>query len=286
MSLFGRSEAGGVELRQPGQFGSYVLQELINSGGMASIWLATDAQNKPVAIRLLHHHLRFNFAAKRRFLRGCEILSRIHNHEYVISYVAHGRIEGDLYLAMEYVEGENLKLLFARNDPVLTENIGNILIDMAIALEHVHESGFMHLDFKPENVMVTRNASVRLVDFDSAQPKPDKPKKMSENPGTPAYMAPEQIRRQPLDHRADIFAYGVSAYELLTNRKPFAGDTADDILRKQLDRSLEFVAPRELNPDIPAALEKVILKCLERDPDKRYPYMSVLVRDVQAALYV
>ena len=286
MSLFGRSEAGGVELRQPGQFGSYVLQELINSGGMASIWLATDAQNKPVAIRLLHHHLRFNFAAKRRFLRGCEILSRIHNHEYVISYVAHGRIEGDLYLAMEYVEGENLKLLFARNDPVLTENIGNILIDMAIALEHVHESGFMHLDFKPENVMVTRNASVRLVDFDSAQPKPDKPKKMSENPGTPAYMAPEQIRRQPLDHRADIFAYGVSAYELLTNRKPFSGDTADDILRKQLDRSLEFVAPRELNPDIPAALEKVILKCLERDPDKRYPYMSVLVRDVQAALYV
>ncbi|HXT41248.1 MAG TPA: serine/threonine-protein kinase [Candidatus Angelobacter sp.] len=286
MSLFGRSEAGGVELRQPGQFGSYVLQELINSGGMASIWLATDAQNKPVAIRLLHHHLRFNFTAKRRFLRGCEILSRIHNHEYVISYVAHGRIEGDLYLAMEYVEGENLKLLFARNDPVLTENIGNILIDMAIALEHVHESGFMHLDFKPENVMVTRNASVRLVDFDSAQPKPDKPKKMSENPGTPAYMAPEQIRRQPLDHRADIFSYGVSAYELLTNRKPFAGDTADDILRKQLDRSLEFVAPRELNPDIPAALEKVILKCLERDADKRYPYMSVLVRDVQAALYV
>jgi serine/threonine-protein kinase len=286
MSLFGRSEAGGVELRQPGQFGPYVLQELINSGGTASIWLATDAQNKPVAIRLLHHHLRFSLAAKRRFLRGCEILSKIHNHEYVISYVAHGRIEGDLYLAMEYVEGENLKLLFARNDPVLTENIGNLLIDMAIALEHLHESGFMHLDFKPENVMVTRNASVRLVDFDSAQPKPDKPKRMSENPGTPAYMAPEQIRRQPLDHRADIFAYGVSAYELLTNRKPFAGDTADDILRKQLDRSLEFVVPRELNPDIPAALEKAILKCLERDPDKRYPYMSVLVRDLQAALYV
>jgi serine/threonine-protein kinase len=286
MSLFGRSEAGGVELRQPGQFGPYVLQELINSGGTASIWLATDAQNKPVAIRLLHHHLRFSLAAKRRFLRGCEILSKIHNHEYVISYVAHGRIEGDLYLAMEYVEGENLKLLFARNDPVLTENIGNLLIDMAIALEHLHESGFMHLDFKPENVMVTRNASVRLVDFDSAQPKPDKPKRMSENPGTPAYMAPEQIRRQPLDHRADIFAYGVSAYELHTNRKPFAGDTADDILRKQLDRSLEFVVPRELNPDIPAALEKAILKCLERDPDKRYPYMSVLVRDLQAALYV
>jgi len=286
MPLFGRSGAHDAELRRPGQFGPYFLQELINSGGMASIWLATDAQGRAVAIRLLHHPLRFNFAARRRFLRGCEILSKIHSHEYVISYIAHGKIDGDLFLAMEYVEGENLKLLCARADPVVTESIGNILIDMAIALEHVHESGFMHLDFKPENVLLTRNARVRLVDFDLAQPKPDKPRKMSDNPGTPAYMAPEQIRRQPIDHRVDIFAYGVSAYELLTNRKPFSGDSADEILRKQLDRSLEFLSPRELNPDIPAALEKTILKCLERDPDKRYPYLSVLVRDLQAALYV
>jgi len=286
MPLFGRSGAHDAELRRPGQFGPYFLQELINSGGMASIWLATDAQGRAVAIRLLHHPLRFNFAARRRFLRGCEILSKIHSPEYVITYIAHGKIDGDLFLAMEYVEGENLKLLCARADPVVTESIGNILIDMAIALEHVHESGFMHLDFKPENVLLTRNARVRLVDFDLAQPKPDKPRKMSDNPGTPAYMAPEQIRRQPIDHRVDIFAYGVSAYELLTNRKPFSGDSADEILRKQLDRSLEFLSPRELNPDIPAALEKTILKCLERDPDKRYPYLSVLVRDLQAALYV
>jgi len=286
MPLFGRSGAHDAELRRPGQFGPYFLQELINSGGMASIWLATDAQGRAVAIRLLHHPLRFNFAARRRFLRGCEILSKIHNPEYVISYIAHGKIDGDLFLAMEYVEGENLKLLCARADPVVTESIGNILIDMAIALEHVHESGFMHLDFKPENVLLTRNASVRLVDFDLAQPRPDKPKKMSDNPGTPAYMAPEQIRRQPIDHRVDIFAYGVSAYELLTNRKPFSGDSPDEILRKQLDRSLDFISPRELNPDIPAALEKTVLKCLERDPDKRYPYLSVLVRDLQAALYV
>jgi len=286
MPLFGRSGAHDAELRRPGQFGPYFLQELINSGGMASIWLATDTQGRAVAIRLLHHPLRFNFAARRRFLRGCEILSKIHSHEYVISYIAHGKIDGDLFLAMEYVEGENLKLLCARADPVVTENIGNILIDMAIALEHVHESGFMHLDFKPENVLLTRNARVRLVDFDLAQPKPDKPRKMSDNPGTPAYMAPEQIRRQPIDHRVDIFAYGVSAYELLTNRKPFSGDSPDEILRKQLDRSLEFLSPRELNPDIPAALEKTILKCIERDPDKRYPYLSVLVRDLQAALYV
>src|ERR1051326_25169 len=111
MPLFGRSGAGETELRQPGPFGSYYLRELISSGGMASLWLATDAKAKVCAVRLLHHHLRFSLSAKRRFLRGCEVLSKIHNHEYVISYFDHGKIAGDHYLAMEYVEGENLKLL-------------------------------------------------------------------------------------------------------------------------------------------------------------------------------
>jgi eukaryotic-like serine/threonine-protein kinase len=271
---------------QPGQFGAYYLQELINSGGMADIWLATDAQGRTHALRRLHHALRFNLAAKRRFVRGCEILSQIHNHEFVIGYESHGKIDGDLYLLMEYLEGSNLKLLAARSDPVLMDHVGNILIDMALGLEHVHESGYMHLDFKPENVLVSRNASVRLVDFDIAQPRPDQPKKMSENPGTPAYMAPEQLRRQPIDHRVDIFAYGVAAYEILTGRKPFSGDAPEEILRRQFDRSSDFANPRDLNPDIPAAAEKAILKCLEISPDKRYPFMSVLVRDLQAALYV
>jgi len=286
MAWFGTSGGKDSGLPQPGQFGPYYLQELINSGGMASIWLATDVQGQVYALRRLHHTLRFNLAAKRRFARGAEILSRIHNHEFVVGYVAHGKIDGDPYLLMEYVEGDNLKLLSARNDPIIEEQIGNILIDMAVALEHVHESGFMHLDFKPENVLLSRNGSLRLVDFDSAQPRPDQPKKMSENPGTPAYMAPEQIRRQPIDHRADQFAFGVSAFELLCGRKPFNGDNAEEILRKHYDRSSDFASPRELNPDIPVALEKVLLKCLEVPMDKRYPYTSVLVRDLQAALYV
>ena len=90
---------------------------------------------------------------------------------------------------------------------------------------------------------------------------------------------------QPIDQRVDVFAFGVSAYELLTNQKPFPGETSAEILRAQLDRN-GFVEPRQLNPDLPANLEKVVLKCLEREPDKRYPFLSVLVRDLQAALYV
>jgi eukaryotic-like serine/threonine-protein kinase len=190
-----------------------------------------------------------------------------------------------MYLVMDYVEAANLKELYVRHDPLLLENVAQILIDMVSGLEHLHESGYMHLDFKPENVLVTRNASVRLIDFDLAQPLPSKPKKMSKNPGTPAYMSPEQLQRQPIDGRVDIFAYGVSAYELLTNQKPFPGETPDEILRRQTDRSA-FVMPRQHNPEIPAAMEKVILKCLEHDPDKRYPFLSVLARDVKAALYV
>ncbi|HEU0011833.1 MAG TPA: serine/threonine-protein kinase [Verrucomicrobiae bacterium] len=271
---------------KPGPFGRFYLQELINSGGMADIWLATDADGQPHALRRMHDKLRFDFLARRRFARGCEILKSIHSHDYVIGYREHGKIDGTLYCLMEYVECSNLKQLMNRGDDLLAENVGNILIDMAVALEHVHDSGFMHLDFKPENVLVTRNGHVRLVDFDLAQPKPDKPKKFKRNPGTPAYMAPEQMLREPFDHRADIFACGVTAYEVLTGQKPFAGDTPEEILRSQLNREGGFRTPRELNPEIPAAVEKTILKCLERSPDKRHPIISVLVVELKAALYV
>jgi len=144
----------------------------------------------------------------------------------------------------------------------------------------------MHLDFKPENVLVTRNAKVRLVDFDLAQPILETPKKASKkNPGTPAYMAPEQLLGEPVTHRADIFSYGVAAYELLTNQKPFPGATPAEILKRQLDRS-EFVVPSQYNHDLPTNLERVVVKCLEREPDRRYPFIGVMVRELQAALYV
>ena len=268
-----------------GKFGRFYLQEVINSGGMADIWLATDANGKAFALRKMHDRYRFNFGARRRFVRGCELLAAIHDHDNIVGYVEHGRAEGTLYLLMEYIEAANLKELFARQDDLLMENVAQILIDMAVALEHMHENGFMHLDFKPENVLVTRNGSVRLIDFDISQPLPEKPKKMSKNPGTPAYMAPQQLQQEPIDGRVDVFAYGVAAYELLTYAKPFPGETPAEILRQQLDRS-GFIPPRQHNPDIPLAMEKVILKCLENEPDKRYPFFSVLVRDVKGALYV
>jgi serine/threonine protein kinase len=269
----------------PGPFGKYHLHELIATGGMAEIWLASDGKGKHCALRRLLPELRGDATAKKRFLNGCEALEHCQGHEGVIGYLDHGKIDGALYCVLEYVEGANLKELYARHDPVLLENVAQILIEMAEALEHVHESGYIHLDFKPENVIVSRNASLRLVDFDLAQPISEKPLKISKNPGTPGYMAPEQLSGQPIDGRVDIFSFGVAAYELLTNQKPFPGETSSDILRAQTDRT-DFRAPRQLNPDIPAGLEKAILKCIERDPERRYPFLSVLVRDLKNALYV
>ena len=181
-SIGKKSEAN--QTPSPGPFGRFYLQELINSGGMADIWLATDERHKPYALRRMHERLRFNLLARRRFMRGAEILSKIGDHDHIIGYVEHGNIKGQLYLLMDYVEASNLKELHARQDPVLLENVAQILIDMAEGLEHMHDNGFMHLDFKPENVLVTRNANVRLVDFDLAQPIPEKPREgLEEEPG-------------------------------------------------------------------------------------------------------
>jgi serine/threonine protein kinase len=269
------------EVAGPEKFGRFYLRELLNSGGMADIWLVSDSKGKTYALRRLKKELRFNFTARRRFTRGNEILAKLSGSEHIVGYVEHGSD----YLLMDYLEGDNLKHLFARQDPVLTENVAQILIDMAAGLNDVHDNGYMHLDFKPENVLVSRNGAVRLIDFDMAQPIPEKPVRFSKNPGTPGYMAPEQLKRDGIDGRADIFAFGVSAYELLTNKKPFPGETPGEILAAQM-LPAGPVAPRELNPDVPPALEKVVLKCLERQPERRYPFTGVMLRDLQSALYV
>src|SRR5690242_20482249 len=102
---------------------------------MADIWLVTDSKNKPYALRRMHERYRFNFFAKRRFLRGCEILASIPDHQNIVSYVEHGKIKGQPYLLMDYLEASNLKELYATQDPLLVQNVAQILIDMVTGLE-------------------------------------------------------------------------------------------------------------------------------------------------------
>src|SRR4029434_3385511 len=122
--------------RTGNRLGPYTLQEQINSGGMSEIWLATDDNGQSYAERLLQNNSLFAFTERQRFLTCCEVLHQVQGHEFMIGYVEHGKLDGELCLVMEYVEGDNLKLLLAREDPVLTENMPQILIDMATALAH------------------------------------------------------------------------------------------------------------------------------------------------------
>ena len=271
---------------ESGHFGEYDLQEVVNSGGMADIWLATDPAHHTVAVRRLHSELRKDSKAKKRFVTGCEILEKVCDHPYIVQYLGHGKGKGDLFLAMEYCEFPNLKILISRNDPVLEQYVGNILIDVAEALEHVHDKGFLHYDFKPENILVSRNGNVRLCDFDLSRPIPETPTKMPDNPGTPVYMAPEQLRGREIDQRTDIFSFGVTMYETLTGQKPFEGKTSKDVLMQQKERSRFFAKPRDLNPSIPEDVERIILKCIEFEMNNRYPYINYLVAELRKALYV
>ncbi|MCS7090326.1 MAG: serine/threonine-protein kinase [Verrucomicrobiota bacterium] len=266
------------------RFGRFLLLERVKSGGMAEIWLARDEAHHHYALRVMHEGLESQRVARRRFQHGCEVLAQLQPHPMIVRYYEHGRHRGRHYLVMEYVEGENLKERLARVDPVVAENVAQLLLDMAAALEHMHVRGYMHLDFKPENVLVTASGNIRLIDFDLAQPIPPTPQPLDRNPGTPNYMAPEQLLRQALDQRVDIFAYGVTAYELLTHQKPFEGTTPDEILRRQQDPAGPR-PPRELNPDIPPGLERILLRCLQPDPARRYGLMSHLRHDLELVLY-
>ncbi|HSY74864.1 MAG TPA: hypothetical protein VK810_05285, partial [Dongiaceae bacterium] len=129
------SELQEVEAKQERFAGKFYPHELINRGGMSEIWLVTDTRGKPFALRKLKKELRFNLLARRRFVRGCEVLSKLNESEFIVGYVEHGKADGTLYLLMDYVEAANLKELFARQDPILTENVAQILIDMANGLE-------------------------------------------------------------------------------------------------------------------------------------------------------
>ena len=271
---------------ESGHFGEYDLQEVVNSGGMADIWLATDPDHHTVAVRRLHSELRKDSKAKKRFVSGCEILEKVCDHPYIVQYLGHGKVKGDLFLAMEYCEFPNLKILISRNDPVLEQYVGNILIDVAEALEHVHDKGFLHYDFKPENILVSRNGNVRLCDFDLSRPIPETPTKMPDNPGTPVYMAPEQLRGREIDQRTDIFSFGVTMYETLTGQKPFNGSTSKEVLMQQKERAQFFAKPRDLNPSIPEDVERIILKFIEFEMNNRYPHISYLVAELRKALYV
>lgn len=261
-------------------FASYSVHERINRGGMADIYLVTDRNEQKFVLRLLLPELRFNWRASRRFRWGCEVECKL-DHPNVARCFETGKFRGQRYAILEYVEGPNLKERILRSDPLLLAQRLKLLTGMAAGLAHLHERGYLHLDFKPENILVSKSSEPKIIDFDLAIARPSEPKRVSKLSGTPAYLAPEQIMRQPVDERADIFAYGLVAYEMLTGKKPISGDTREEVIQKYADFDKHLKPLRAYLPDVPPIIERVVLKCLERDVARRYPSMSLVVRDLQ-----
>jgi len=262
-------------------FANFSVVERVNRGGMADIYLVRDAHHNPYALRLLLPEFRYNWRRVRQFRWGCKVLASL-DHPNIVHCYGESKFRSQRYAVLEYVDGPNLKEKILRNDPLLPVHQRQLLIGMAAALAHVHERGYLQLDFKPENVLIPKTYQPKLVDFDLAVVRPDTPRRMSSVAGTVAYLAPEQIAGEPVDERADIFAFGITAYETVTGKKPVAANTREELLAKYTSFNEHLVPLRSRAPDLPPAIERVILKCLELDVSRRYPSISLVVRDLQA----
>jgi serine/threonine-protein kinase len=261
-------------------FAGFSIVQRLARGGMSDIYLALDRNNRQFVLRILMPEFRSHWRTKQRFAWGCDVLTQLH-HPNVVHSHATDTFNGLRYAVLEYVERGNLKEHILRANPALHVNRLRLLSGMAAGLAHVHNRGFLHLDFKPENVLITHDYDPKITDFDLSIPRPDHPKRIPTLSGTPSYLAPEQIAREPVDERADIFAFGLTAYELLSGKKPIVGDTREEVLQKYADFNNHLRPIRNLVPDLPRHLEHVVLKCLEKDISRRYPSMALVVRDLQ-----
>ena len=267
------------------RFGEYLLHECVAQGGITEIWMATDEFENVVAVRRLRRTCLKHSSAPKLFKAGLKVQRKLAPHSNIIRFINHGKAEGLPYMVLEYIQGADLKLVMSRNQDLI-DNLADVLIQMADGLTHLHDHGWIHLDYKPENIMVSLNGHASLLDFDTVQAMPRKPKKFPKITGTPAYMSPEQLEGKAIDHRADIYAWGVTAYELLSHCKPFAGSTPKESLRNQLNSQFHVKPVHLFNPEVPLPLSQLVHRCFAFPPEDRFPDMTILNAQLHKVLGV
>ncbi len=254
----------------PANIGPYVPERLLGRGAMAAVYLCRDAKGAAVAIKWLDDAHK---AMVERFDRECRSLADL-QHPGIVGYVAHGEDGGRPYLAMEYVEGTELRVyiekLHRRPPAERYARCRSIGIALCAALDHLHSRGFVHRDIKPTNVLMADDGRVLLSDLGVVQREGDLEPRHGVLVGTPAYAAPEQADGARVDGRADLFGLGATLYHVLTRRRPF----------DSIDRTVMPPVPSQFDPGIPADLEAVLMRLLAVDPAQRY----TSAREVSAAL--
>ncbi len=270
----------------------YVLEEELPRGGMSRVFLATERSlRRRVVLKVLDPELAASLSAE-RFKREIGLAARL-QHPHIVPLLHAGDVDGKLFYSMPYVEGESLRELMARERPMSIERVSQILVEVAGALDFAHAQGVVHRDIKPENVMLFHGQAV-VLDFGIAKAVSDATQPDSGSTtaprltlqgtslGTPTYIAPEQAAGDPaLDHRADIYSVGCVAYEMLTGHPPFRGKSPQAVMIAHAKEVPEPLARRR--PDAPAALVKLIMRCLAKAPDERPRRAAELVAALRPA---
>lgn len=256
----------------------------IPKGGMTDLFVCLDEEDNRVVVRFVREQHRKDRAIQKAFKIGIKHLKHM-EHPGVIHMIEHGVCKGSPYMVIEYHECHNLRECILHQDPALKMNSLLYVRELASTLNYIHYQGYLHMDLKPENILITNEPGLILIDFDLSIPhKGAKHVKLKVLPGTPTYLAPETLRHHFADERAEMFTFGVVAYELLTNHKPFEANSVSEYKRAVVDPRVKAYPIHEHTENISKKLERIIHKCLEKRPDNRYPSMALVLRDLDGLL--
>jgi serine/threonine protein kinase len=277
----------------PQRIDRYRVEKILGQGGFGLVYLAHDDQlQRQVALKLLREHQAEDRRLRQRFLTEARSASALNHPNVCVIYDVGETGEQQPYLAMEYVEGLTLEALL-RQAPLEMNAVVQMAIQIADALDAAYARGIVHRDLKPANILVTERGQIKVLDFGLAkrfgvsEPEEDEDATLHQTAagqivGTPYYMSPEQTMGRPVDHRTDTFSLGVVLYEMATRQQPFPGETRVDVLHGVLHATPEPMT--RFNPQVPAAFERVVARCLEKDPARRYQLPQELLADLRAVL--
>ena len=258
----------------------YEILERIGTGGMAVVYKAKcHLLNRMVAIKILKSDLAQDEDFRRRFNAESLAVAQL-SHPNIVSIYDVSRGGDTEYIVMELIDGITLKQYMEKRGQLSWKEALHFITQIMRALSHAHSRGIIHRDIKPQNIMVLRDGSVRVADFGIACLENSAQTMTQEALGSVHYISPEQARGDRIDPRSDIYSAGVVLYEMLTSRLPFEGDSAVSVAIQHL--SSIPLAPREINPDIPEALELICMKAMAADLDKRYPSADAMIADLEA----
>ena len=268
------------------QIDDFRLEERIGRGGMATVYRAYQlSMNRSVALKLIPYgEDAENEEFRRRFNQEAEVIISL-EHIHILPIYDYGISGGVAYLAMRLLSGGSLNDLLA-NGPLPLARAADIFGQVARGLAYAHSKGIIHRDLKPSNVLLDDTGNAYLTDFGLAKwvESPAALTKTGNIVGTPAYMAPEQLRGEPLDHRADIYSMGIILYHMVTGRPPFASTSSDvvSVIYQHLESTP--ATPSDYNPEVPPSVDAVVLRALQKDPDLRYSSVGQMADELDAAL--